>query len=97
MEVSEKTIRRDLITFQHADIPIEETIGQNGTKYWRLDPSAARAEMRFTYDEAFALFLSRRYLAPLAGTQIWEAADTAFGKIRAMLGEAVSRTRKSFS
>ena len=33
------------------------------------------------------LYLSRRFLEPLAGTMFWDAAQSAFRKIRASLGE----------
>jgi predicted DNA-binding transcriptional regulator YafY len=37
MQVSEKTIRRDLETFIAAGFPLAETSGQFGRKMWHLD------------------------------------------------------------
>ena len=86
MGVSEKTIRRDLETFQHAGFPLEETVGDYGRKKWRIDPAKYQPGMAFTFDEAIALYLGRHLLEPLAGTVFWEAAQRAFRKIRASLG-----------
>ena len=87
MGVSEKTIRRDLETFQTAGFPLIETVEQFGRKKWRIDPSKNQPGMCFAYDEAIALYLGRRFLEPLAGTVFWEAAQRAFRKIRASLGK----------
>lgn len=87
LEVSNKTIRRDLAVFLDAGFPIQEQAEEFGRKLWRLDRSWQRAELTFTFDEALALYLGRQYLEPLAGTLIWEAAQRAFKKIRASLGE----------
>lgn len=84
MGVHEKTIRRDLATFEQAGFPLQETVGERGRKTWRLD-SASQPGLTFTFDEAVALYLSRRLLEPLAGTVFWDAAGRAFKKIRATL------------
>ncbi|NLX96741.1 MAG: WYL domain-containing protein [Rhodopirellula sp.] len=83
--VSEKTVRRDLITFQQAGFPLQETVCPRGLKRWKLDITAEPA-LTFTFDEAVALYLGRRLMEPLAGTLFWEAAQRAFRKVRAMLG-----------
>lgn len=87
LEVSSKTIRRDLTVFLDGGFPIREHAEEFGRKLWRLDRSWQGAELTFTFDEALALYLGRQYLEPLAGTLIWEAAQRAFKKIRASLGE----------
>ena len=86
MGVSDKTIRRDLETFQKAGFPLQETVGDYGRKRWRIDPARAQPGLFFTFDEAIALYLGRHLLEPLAGTLFWEAAQRAFKKIRASLG-----------
>lgn len=88
--VNEKTIRRDLATFQTAGFPLEETVGPHGRKSWRLS-AAAQPPLGFPFDEAMALYLGQRFLEPLAGTIFWEAANRAFRKIRAVLGPAALR------
>lgn len=84
--VSEKTIRRDLETFQAAGFPLKEVVGEFGRKKWHIDAGKAEPGLNFAYDEAIALYLGRRFLEPLAGTVFWEAAQRAFKKIRATLG-----------
>jgi len=89
--VNEKTIRRDLETFQTAGFPLEETVGPHGRKTYRLSPTAAQPPLGFPLDEAMALYLGQRFLEPLAGTVFWEAANRAFRKIRGILGPAALR------
>jgi predicted DNA-binding transcriptional regulator YafY len=84
--VSEKTIRRDLETFQAAGFPLKETVEEFGRKKWHIEAGNAEPGLYFAYDEAIALYLGRRFLEPLAGTLFWEAAQRAFKKIRATLG-----------
>lgn len=83
--VSEKTVRRDLDAFTLAGIPLEETVGRHGRKQWRIDITNTQPGMVFTFDEAIALYLGRRFLEPLAGTVFWDAAQRAFKKVRACL------------
>ena len=87
LEVSDKTIRRALKTFTTLGIPILDRSGDYGRKTYRLDPDWALPDLRFTADEAAAMFIGRRYLEPLAGTSLWEAAQRACQKIQATLGE----------
>jgi proteasome accessory factor B len=91
LEVHEKTIRRDLALFRQAGFPLEEQNGHHGRKSWRLLTPAGGAEISFALDEALALYLGRRFLEPLAGTYLWEAAQSAFKKVRALLGPAALR------
>lgn len=91
MEVSDKTIRRDLSTFKTAGFPIEEATGDYGRKSYRLDSGWGKPDLAFTFDEALALYLGRKFLQPLNGTLIWEAAERAFKKIKASLGNKVLR------
>ena len=86
--VTEKTIRRDLKAFCEVGFPIEEQIGERGRKSWRLKSAGGLPEMSFAFDEALALYFGRRFLEPLAGTFLWQAAQSAFKKIRACLGKA---------
>ncbi len=84
--VSEKTIRRDLETFQAVGFPLKEVVGEFGRKKWNIDAGKDEPGLNFAFDEAIALYLGRRFLEPLAGTMFWEAAQRAFKKIRATLG-----------
>lgn len=87
LRVSEKTIRRDLQVFQQAGFPLEETLGPHSRKSWTIRPGNGQPELSFHFDEALALYLGRRFLEPLAGTLLWDAAQSAFQKIRACLGK----------
>ena len=84
--VSEKTIRRDLETFQQVGFPLKE----HRWRVWSQDLANRSRQsepgLSFAFDEAIALYLGRRFLEPLAGTAFWEAAQRAFKKIRATLG-----------
>jgi len=85
LHVHDKTVRRDLEMLRAAGFPIEETAEAFGRKKWRIDPAKAQPAVGFTFDEAVALYLGRRLLDPLAGTDFWDAAQRAFSKIRTML------------
>jgi len=95
--VSEKTIRRDLETFQTAGFPLIECVEDFGRKKWRIDQSKIQPGMSFTCDEAIAIYLGRRFLEPLAGTLFWDAAQRAFKKIRASLGEGTLKYIEKFA
>ena len=83
--VTEKTIRRDL-NHLRVGFPIEEEVGEFGRKTFRITDSGKLPPLRFSLDEAVALYLGRRLMEPLAGTPVWDAAQNAFRKIQATLG-----------
>lgn len=86
LEVSTRTIRRDLEMISRMGFPLKEEVGDFGRKMWRLENDAGEA-LGFNLTEAVSLYLGRRFLEPLAGTLFWEGAQSAFRKIRARLGE----------
>jgi len=96
MGVSEKTIRRDLETFQQAGFPLEETVGEFGTKRWRVNAERSLPGLSFAFDEAIALYLARHLMEPLAGTPFWGAAQRAFKKIRSTLGDGALEYIENF-
>ncbi len=73
MGVSDKTIRRDLETFERAGFPLEEMVGEFGRKRWRIDQAKTQPDLAFSFDEAIALYLGRRLMEPLAATLFWNA------------------------
>ena len=97
MGVGEKTIRRDMEAFQTAGFPLVQAVGQFGRKSYRIDPEKNQPGMAFTYDEAIALYLGRRFLEPLAGTIFWGASQRACRKIRSMLGKEALRYVEQFA
>lgn len=85
LEVTQKTIRRDLDTFKSVGLPIEEKVGERGQKHWSVKLHNGQPEISFSMDEGLALYMGRRFLEPLAGTIFWEAAQKSFHKIRACM------------
>lgn len=85
LDVEPKTVRRYLNLFREIGFPIVEVALARGLKKYRLDPDVG-VPLSFSFDEAVALYLGRRFLEPLAGTAIAEASNTAFDKIRSTLG-----------
>lgn len=86
MGVSQKTVRRDLETFERVGFPLIDEKHARGLKKWRIDATRTTPGLSFAFDEALALYLARHLLEPLAGTPFWRAAQSAFKKIRASLG-----------
>lgn len=81
-----KTIRRDLDLFRSLGFRVEETAGDRGRKSWRMKESWGQPPLTFDFEEAAALYVSRRLLDPLTDTWIGEASHRAFAKIKASLG-----------
>jgi len=96
MGVSEKTVRRDLETFEKVGFPLQEEVGEHGRKAWRVQSAPGQPGLSFAFDEAIALYLGRRLLEPLAGTVFWEAAQRAFRKIRTMLSPGALKYLERF-
>ncbi|MGL4594458.1 MAG: helix-turn-helix transcriptional regulator [Thermoguttaceae bacterium] len=88
--VTPRTVNRDLALLQKAGIPLQETIGPHGLKHWFI-AEKENVPLGFSYDEAAALYLGRRFLAPLTKTFLWEAADSALRKIRNRIGAQAIR------
>lgn len=82
MGVSMKTVRRDIDVFRDVGIPLAYQTGAHGRKAYRIEPVGDESSVLFTFDELLAIYLARRFLAPLAGTLFWQAAQGAFRKIR---------------
>lgn len=90
LEVTTRTIRRDLAALQAAGFPIyDHTV--NGTKFWRMDPKAlgtlARSGINFA--ELSALYFSRALLECFAGSHVLEDLESALDKLEAVLSPAM--------
>lgn len=86
LEVTTRTIRRDLAALQAAGFPLfDETI--NGTKFWRLDAKAVGVLARngLTFAELCALYFSRALLECFAGTEVLADLQSALDKFEAAL------------
>ena len=88
---AEKTIHRDLLLLQRVGFALVYTTGDHGRKHWRLDGPAGLTQLTFTLEVAAALYLGRQFLEPLAGTDFFHGAQSAFAKIRSSLGDAPLR------
>ena len=92
LNVTTRTIRRDLTALQSAGFPIyDDTV--NGTKFWRLDPKATGALARtgFTFAELCALYFSRALLECFAGTHLQHDLQTALDKVEGALSPAMKK------
>ena len=86
LNVTTRTIRRDLSALQMVGFPIyDDTV--NGTKFWRMDPKATGALARsgLTFSELCALYFSRALLECFAGTPMRRDLQSAFDKFDAAL------------
>jgi proteasome accessory factor B len=83
----ERVIRRDIKTLQELGFPLIASTSDFGRKHWKLGENARLPRIEFNLTEALSLYLCRRLMEPLAGTDIWEGAETAFRKIRAYFSE----------
>lgn len=82
-EVSERSIRRDLDSLETAGFQLASVFGGDGQKYWTLEGGGdGLPTPHLEVDELAALHFSRRYIEPLAGTALWESAQSAFVKLR---------------
>lgn len=84
--VHTRTVRRDITMLQKVGFTVVEKVGPRGLKTWHVETNEGLSTLSFTFDEALALYLGRRFLTQLAGTLIGEAANRAFRKIRSSLG-----------
>ena len=83
--VDERTIWRDLSTLIKEGFPIEELAKEaHGRKRWYLKGNPVAPT--FYFEEAAALHLGHRFLAPLTHSSLWESAENGLQKIRKQLG-----------
>jgi predicted DNA-binding transcriptional regulator YafY len=84
LEVSERTIYRDVADLQHQGVPIE---GEAGVGY-RLGSGFDLPPLMFTHDEARALVASVRMAQAWQDPAMAQAAEVALGKIMSVLPPA---------
>jgi len=90
LQVSEKTIRRDLSLLQKVGFPLSEIVGRKGLKRWKVSvehgpPAAIR------WDEAATLYLGRKLMQPLAGTGLADSWQSLAKKIELILSDEARR------
>ena len=86
LEVTTRTIRRDLAALQEAGFPLYDARDDDGRVLWRIDGQVLKGlETGFTLAELCALYLSRNLLEAVAGTPFQRDLTNAFGRLEKML------------
>jgi predicted DNA-binding transcriptional regulator YafY len=86
LDVTTRTIRRDLAALQEAGFALFDERDDSGRVRWRLDGRVLHGlESGFTLSEICALYLSRNLLEAVAGTPFQRDLTNAFGRLEKML------------
>ena len=86
LEVTTRTIRRDLAALQEAGFALYDERDDDGRVRWRIDGRVLSGiETGFTLSELCALYLSRNLLEAVAGTPFQRDLTNAFGRLEKML------------
>lgn len=86
LEVTTRTIRRDLAALQEAGFPLYDERDENGRTRWRIDGRVLKGlETGFTLAELGALYLSRNLLEAVAGTPFQRDLTNAFARLEKLL------------
>ena len=86
LDVTTRTIRRDLAALQEAGFPLYDERDDDGRVRWRLDGAVLKGlETGFTLAELCALYLSRNLLEAVAGTPFQRDLTNAFARLEKML------------
>ena len=86
LDVTTRTIRRDLAALQEAGFALYDERDEDGRVRWRIDGQALHGlESGFTLPELCALYLSRNLLESVAGTPFQRDLTNAFARLEKML------------
>ena len=86
LEVTTRTIRRDLAALQEAGFALYDERDEQDRVRWRLDGQALHGlESGFTLPELCAMYLSRNLLEAVAGTPFQRDLTNAFARLEKML------------
>ncbi len=86
LDVTTRTIRRDLAALQEAGFPLFDEKDEDGRVRWRMDGHVLKGiDTGFTLAELCALYLSRNLLEAVAGTPFQRDLNNAFERLGKML------------
>ena len=86
LEVTTRTIRRDLAALQEAGFALYDERDDDGHVKWRLDGQVLKGiDTGFTLSELCALYLSRNLLEAVAGAPFQRDLTNAFERLASML------------
>jgi predicted DNA-binding transcriptional regulator YafY len=86
LNVSRRTVQRDLAVLRDAGFPLDNSAEAHGEKRWRVKHESGHLpNVTFSLTEAIALYLGHELLRSMAGTDIATATEGAFRKIRQLL------------
>jgi predicted DNA-binding transcriptional regulator YafY len=86
LDVTTRTIRRDLAALQEAGFPLFDERDDEGRVHWRLDGQVLKGlETGFTVPELCALYLSRNLLEAVASTPFQRDLGLAFSRLEKLL------------
>jgi proteasome accessory factor B len=86
LEVTTRTIRRDLAALQEAGFPLFDERDDDGHVRWHLEGQALKGlETSFTLAELCALYLSRHLLESVVGTPFQRDLSNAFTRLERLL------------
>jgi predicted DNA-binding transcriptional regulator YafY len=86
LEVTTRTIRRDLAALQEAGFALYDERDDNGHVKWRLDGQVLKGiDTGFTLSELCALYLSRNLLEAVAGSPFQRDLTNAFERLAKLL------------
>ena len=86
LDVTTRTIRRDLAALQEAGFPLYDERDDDGRVRWRIDGAVLKGlETGFTLAELCALYLSRNLLEAVAGSPFQRDLTNAFARLEKML------------
>ena len=92
LEVTTRTIRRDLAALQEAGFPLFDEHDEEGRARWRLEGRALGGlDAGFTLQEMCALYLSRNLLETVAATPFQRDLGLAFTRLEKLLSPRMRR------
>ena len=87
LDISSRTVRRDLDVLQGAGFPIKAHTRAHGRKQWRMDPEFAHAVKRtLGLADLISIYIGQQVFGAIAGKQATPFVEEALEKVRALLG-----------